>query len=231
VQETIMPQTIATVSEVRIAQPKPFARGQISGIDKQPVAGPIEATTTGLAGDGVGDPRYHGGADKALHCYAQHHYEHWQAQFPGNPHFRAGGFGENLCIEGTDEWQVCLGDQWQIGSARFEVSQGRQPCWKLNERFGVPDIAAQVQHNLRCGWYLRVLQSGHIQAGDSVQLLARPYAEWPLSRILELIDSRNCQPQAMREVLQLPLPPSWQHMFQRRLDTGECEDWQRRLFG
>ena len=53
----------------------------------------------------------------------------------------------------------------------------------------------------------------------------------PLSRILELIDSRNCQPQAMREVLQLPLPPSWQHMFQRRLDTGECEDWQRRLFG
>ena len=134
-------------------------------------------------------------------------------------------------IEGTDEWQVCLGDQWQIGNARFEVSQGRQPCWKLNERFGVPDIAAQVQHNLRCGWYLRVLQSGRIQAGDSVQLLARSYAEWPLSRILELIDSRNCQPQAMREVLQLPLPPSWQHMFQRRLDTGECEDWQRRLFG
>lgn len=230
-QQTIMPQTIATVREIRIAQPKPFARGQISGIDKQPVTGPIEATPTGLVGDGVGDPRYHGGVDKALHCYAQHHYKQWQAQFPGNPHFRAGGFGENLCIEGTDEWQVCLGDQWQIGSARFEVSQGRQPCWKLNERFGVPDIAAQVQHNLRCGWYLRVLQSGRIQAGDSVRLLARPYADWPLSRILELIDSRNCQPQAMREVLQLPLPPSWQHMFQRRLNTGECEDWQRRLFG
>jgi len=101
----------------------------------------------------------------------------------------------------------------------------------LRLKRNLPGIAAQVQHNLRCGWYLRVLQSGHIQAGDSVHLLARPYAEWPLSRILELIDSRNCQPQAMREVLQLPLPPSWQHMFQRRLDTGECEDWQRRLFG
>ena len=45
-----------------------------------------------------------------------------------------GAFGENLSVDGLDEQSVCLGDEWQIGSARFAVSQGRQPCWKLNDR-------------------------------------------------------------------------------------------------
>ena len=94
-------------------------------------------------------------------------------------------------------------------------------CQKVCKTYQDGGLNVDVLHDL-------TLQ---IQAGESVQLLARPYADWPLSRILELIDSQNCQPQAMREVLQLPLPTSWQHMFQRRLDTGECEDWQRRLFG
>lgn len=226
-----MSQTIAIVREIRIGQPKAFARGQVSGIDKQPVAGAIAVTSAGLTGDGVGDPRYHGGTDKALHCYAQHHYAFWQQQFPGNPHFRAGGFGENLCIDDTDEWQVCLGDRWQIGSAQFEVSQGRQPCWKLNERFEIADMAARVQHNLRCGWYLRVLHGGEIQAGQEVLLLARPFPDWPLTRILELIDSQSCNADKLGEVLQLPLPESWRQMFRRRLESGVCEDWQRRLFG
>ncbi|OAM26738.1 MULTISPECIES: MOSC domain-containing protein [Eikenella] len=226
-----MSEIIATVREIRVGRPKAFARNQVSGIDKQPVPGIIAVGPTGLEGDGVGDPRYHGGADKALHCYAQAHYAYWQRQFPANPHFRAGGFGENLCIEGTDEWQVCLGDQWQIGTARFEVSQGRQPCWKLNERFEIADMAERVQHNLRCGWYLRVLQTGGIQAGDSVALLSRPFPDWPLVRILALIDSRSCDETALREVLALPLPASWRQMFERRLETGVCEDWQRRLYG
>ena len=124
-----------------------------------------------------------------------------------------------------------MGDIWQIGTARFQVSQGRQPCWKLNERFGIADMALQVQQSLRCGWYLRVLETGQIQAGDPIFLLERPFPDWPLTRILQLIDSRNCDEHAMREALRLPLPSSWQRLFEQRLLTGTCEDWQRRLFG
>ena len=124
-----------------------------------------------------------------------------------------------------------MGDIWQIGTARFQVSQGRQPCWKLNERFGIADMALQVQQSLRCGWYLRVLETGRIQAGDPIFLLERPFPDWPLTRILHLIDSRNCDEHALRDPLRLPLPSSWQHLFEQRLLTGTCEDWQRRLFG
>ena len=52
-----------------------------------------------------------------------------------------------------------------------------------------------------------------------------------MARVLALIDSRCCDAETMRAVLQLPLPESWARLFSRRLETGECEDWQLRLFG
>lgn len=221
----------AILRQIRIGQPQPFARGQVSAMDRQPAHGTVEVLADTLAGDSVGDTRFHGGADKAVHCYTLAHYDYWRTLYPDNPRFQAGGFGENLCIDGADETSVCMGDIWQIGTARFQVSQGRQPCWKLNERFGIADMALQVQQSLRCGWYLRVLETGRIQAGDPIFLLERPFPDWPLTRILQLIDSQNCDEHAMREALRLPLPSSWQHLFEQRLLTGTCEDWQRRLFG
>ena len=126
---------------------------------------------------------------------------------------------------------MCIADQWRIGSAVFEVSQGRQPCWKLNDRFQVPGMALRVQRSLRAGWYLRVLQPGTVQAGDTVWLLARPQPAWPIARLLEVIDRRDCTPATLREILALPLPPSWQRLFQRRLDSGRSEAWDARLQG
>ena len=221
----------AILRQIRIGQPQPFARSQVSAMDRQPAHGTVEVLADTLAGDSVGDTRFHGGADKAVHCYPLAHYDYWRALYPDNPRFQAGGFGENLCIDGADETNVCMGDIWQIGTARFQVSQGRQPCWKLNERFGIADMALQVQQSLRCGWYLRVLETGRIQAGDPIFLLERPFPDWPLTRILQIIDSRNCDEHTIREALRLPLPSSWQRLFEQRLLTGTCEDWQRRLFG
>ena len=126
---------------------------------------------------------------------------------------------------------MCIGDEWQIGTARFAVSQGRQPCWKLNERFGIADMSLRVQQSLRCGWYLRVLAAGEVASGDEVFLLSRPFLEWSVARVLALIDSRCCDADEMRAVLRLPLPESWARLFARRLETGGCEDWDRRLFG
>lgn len=211
----------------------PYTRpGTFSAIDKQPVTGPVAVLAESLSGDEQGDRRVHGGPDKAVHVYPWAHYAIWQGDLGNLPVLTApGAFGENLSVDGLDEQNVCLGDEWQIGSARFAVSQGRQPCWKLNDRFGVPDMSRRVQDTGRTGWYLRVLGQGSLQAGDDVSLIVRPHPDWPLDRIAALIRQRVCETATLREVLALPLPPSWRKLFERRLAQGMAESWDQRLWG
>ena len=231
------PQAVAKLRALLTGRARPYTRpGSVSAIAKQPRSGPVAVGLLGLAGDEQGDPRVHGGPDKAVHCYAFSQYAPWRQELAGNATAQAllaqpGAFGENFSLDGINESQVCLADQWQVGSARFEVSQGRQPCWKLNDRFGLPDMALRVQTSLRAGWYLRVLQVGQVQAGDTVWLLARPHPEWPIDRLLRVIAERDCAPETLREILTLPLPPSWHRLFTRRLESASVEDWSSRLVG
>ncbi|MEC5399687.1 MOSC domain-containing protein [Uliginosibacterium sp. H1] len=210
--------------------------GVRSGIAKQPVAGPVMAGELGLTGDEQGDLRVHGGPDKAVHCYAWQHYARWRQALAASDAALAllqapGAFGENLSVEGLDEHGVCIGDRWQIGHSVMEVSQGRQPCWKLNQRFGVPDMARRVQDSLMAGWYMRVLAPGDVQAGDTWALLERLHPDWSIARLLGLIRDRDTDASTLAAVLRLPLPPSWQRLFSRRLESGTVEDWASRMVG
>lgn len=201
-----------------------------SGIDKRPVAGPQRVESQGLVGDRQADLRAHGGVDKALHCYAWSNHAHWQSCLPGHPLLAGpGAFGENLCIDGLDEHAVCIGDRWRVGSALLEVSQGRQPCFKLNLRFGVADMVHRVQDSLRAGWYLRVLQPGELSAGDRIELVACPFPGWTVARLLGVIRDRQTQPETIEPLLALPLTPAWRRMFERRLRTAQVEDWAPRM--
>lgn len=224
---------IAQVRAVLTGVVRPYTRAASrSAIDKQALAGPVAVHPLGLAGDEQGDPRVHGGPDKAVHCYPWSHYAHWRIALPATPLLQApGAFGENLSLDGLDEHGVCIGDRWQIGSAHFELSQGRQPCWKLNDRLQVPDMARRVQDSGRAGWYLRVLRPGQLQAGDAVRLLDRPHPDWSVARLLRLIADRDCAPALLDAVLALPLPAAWERLFRRRREQGQAEDWTARLQG
>ena len=82
-----------------------------------------------------------------------------------------GGFGENLTILNLTEADVCIGDIWQIGDVvRVQVSQPRQPCWKLARRWKIKTLALQVQQTGRSGWYYRVLTKGAVESGMSVSI-------------------------------------------------------------
>lgn len=203
-----------------------------SGIAKQPREGRLRVGPTGLDGDQQADLRVHGGPDKAVLCYAWHHYEAWRRSLPHCALLDApGAFGENLSVDGLDERDVFMGDRYDIGSARFVVTQGRQPCFKLNLRFDVPDMSRRVQDSGRVGWYLRVETPGEVAAGDPIVLVERPYPSHSVADILDIIREREVRPDRLRPLLDLPLPPSWQRMFSRRLERGTAEDWTRRLQG
>lgn len=210
----------------------PSARNTRSGIHKTPVPGRVHVGVLGLAGDAQGDPRLHGGVEKAVHHYPHEHYSAWQAEIGAHPLLQApGAFGENLCSTGLTEENICLGDRLRVGEALLEVTQARQPCWKLNERFGLPDMARRLQQTRRTGWYYRVLQEGDVWAGAAITCEVRPYPQWPLARLLDLLYRPSLDPLEIRAALALPLPGSWQRLLQRRLDTGLLEDWAPRLDG
>jgi MOSC domain-containing protein YiiM len=201
-----------------------------SAIDKQTVGGPVRVHRLGLAGDEQADRRIHGGEEKALHCYAWSHYAAWRAELPGFERWHApGAFGENLSIEGLDENSVCIGDRWRVGTAVTVVSQGRQPCFKLNLRFEVADMAARVQSTLRAGWYLRVEQPGEVAAGASLSLMDRPHPTFSVARLLALIRDRVTEPAQLEPVLRLALTSSWRRLFEQRLAARQVEDWSRRM--
>ena len=212
---------------------QPFTRpGSQSAIDKQPQQGQLKVSTLGLHGDEQGDLRVHGGVEKAIHHYPLEHYARWADELGAHPLLtQPGAFGENFSTTGWSEHDVCLGDRIQVGTALLEVSQGRMPCWKLSDRFAVANLALRVQQSGRTGWYYRVLEEGVVSAGDSLQRVERPFADWSLARLSAVLFDKRVDTQLLRECLALPLVPSWRRTLERRLEKGMTEDWGPRLQG
>jgi len=111
-----------------------------------------------------------------------------------------------------------------------EVSQTRQPCWKLNLRFDQPDMARRVQDTGRTGWYFRVISEGVIAPGDRAEPTARPHPDWPLSRVWRLLYRDTLDLATLADFAALPgLPESWQRTVDARLARHRVEDWGARL--
>lgn len=166
----------------------PFRGDEPSAIAKLPVADAVAVGRLGLAGDEQADRSVHGGIDKAIHHYPADHYDWWRGQLGAVPLLgAAGAFGENISTTGLDETSVFLGDRFRLGSALVEVTQARQPCWKLDHRFGAKGVMAAVVQTRRSGWYYRVLEPGTVRAGDDLELVERPWPDWPLASLFGLL--------------------------------------------
>ena len=122
------------------------------------------------------------GVDKALHHYAADHYPQWRTELDRSA-FSPGDFGENVASLGLTEETVCIGDVFALGTATVQVSQGRQPCWKVNEHTANKKMAYLFQKTGRTGWYYRVLEPGIAGAGDTVSLLGRTQPNWTVERV------------------------------------------------
>lgn len=204
-----------------------------SGIAKRPVSAPLPLGVTGFSGDGQGDTRHHGGPEKAVHHYPLDHYDGWRADLGAHPLLTAAGaFGENLSTLGLDEAVVAVGDVFRLGTAVVQVSQGRQPCFRLNLRFGRPDMARRVQASGRTGWYYRVLHPGVVGPDDTLTLIDRVAPAWTLARLWRTLYADPLHRGELQRMAALtPLAEGWRLLAARRLASGTVEDWGRRLDG
>lgn len=175
-----------------------------SGIFKSPVTGFVRVTQTALEGDQQADLKNHGGPDNVLLAYAAAHYAFWRKEL-ALPDLAFGSFGENVTLAGdfSDE-TVCVGDTWKIGPVVLQVTQPRQPCWKLARRLNRPEVVKKVIDRGWGGWYSRVLAEGAIATGMAVELLARPHPEWNLIRAVKTMYARNHSPDAAGQLARLP---------------------------
>lgn len=220
------------VLEIRVGQAAPLgSSGRMSAIDKWKVHGPVQLGHLGLDGDEQADRRRHGGPHKAIHAYSVSHLSKWAEELPNRAdRFQPGAFGENLVVGAINEDGLCIGDRWRIGSALVEVSQGRQPCWKLNIRFDVPDMARRVQDTGRTGWYFRVIEVGKVCGGNHGTLVSRPLPGWSIARVSHLLYHDRMNRPALAELAAIPgLPESWRRLAEARLESGRSEDWSKRI--
>lgn len=175
---------MGSILSVNLAVPElsTAARVGLTGINKQPVDGPVTVrapgpkTTglhSGLVGDQIFDVEHHGGDDQAVYAYAREDYDWWEAELdrvlPG------GVFGENLTTVGVDVNHAVIGETWLIGdSLELQPTFGRVPCATFQAKMAEPQWVKMFTRENRPGAYLRVVRPGKVQAGDPVSVIHRP---------------------------------------------------------
>lgn len=202
-----------------------------TGFFKHPVNDLVWLGRLNLDGDGQADLDNHGGLDKAVNVYPIEHYSYWMQDLSVNE-LVPGAFGENFTTEALSENEVCIGDIFEIGESLVEVSQPRQPCWKLARRWGVQDLALRFQNTGRTGWYFRVLREGLVQANQTVALVSRPYPRWTIAAANLLMHHQTEDMDAAQDLANCPaLSSRWQAKLSKRAASGMVESSSRRLYG
>ena len=235
-----LPLHIANLVCVRAGKAMPFAREQMSAIDKAPIKEAVAVNFMGLSTDEQADRRHHGGPLKAVHQLATSTYDKINTEF--GLKVRVGTLGENLTTEAVtglpamDESTVCIGDVFQYGqdeiingnggdSVQLRIVQPRRPCYKINDQIGqfklnkVPNIASWVTKQGIAGWYFEVVRDGMINADLPVYLIERPYPFatleklWQLSNSKEKFDAEVIEPWLAIECLE----DSWKTVLTKKM--------------
>ncbi|OYX27731.1 MAG: sulfurase [Flavobacteriales bacterium 32-35-8] len=161
------------VTSTNIAKPTTILfRGKkvTTGIYKTPTNQPIYLGKSDVKDDEVTDRKYHGGEFKACYLFSENHYNYWKNLYP-DLDWNWGMFGENLTVNGLDETKLMIGDIYKIGSALVQVTQPREPCFKLGVKFGSQKVVKQFVNHGFPGTYVRVLEEGFVKTGDAASLI------------------------------------------------------------
>lgn len=171
-----------------------------TGIFKDPIDGPVRLGRLNLDGDEQADLTVHGGVDKALYTYPSEHYPLWRQELPGVD-LPWGAFGENLTTEGMLESEVCIGDEFEIGTAIVRVSQPRLPCYKLGLKIPSPGIIKAFMKSGRSGIYFSVVKEGILTTGDTIRFLRADGNGITVQEVAQIFTRRDNDSDRIQKIL------------------------------
>jgi MOSC domain-containing protein YiiM len=177
-----------------------------TSIFKNPVDDSRKVSFLNIEGDEQSDLNVHGGINKAVYAYDFSHYEHWKNILQRND-WQYGMFGENLTTSGLLDHEVRVGDIYQIGSTKLQVVQPRFPCFKLNIRFGLPNMIDRFMEEKRNGIYLKVHEEGVIRVNDEITLIEQSPYDVMISDYVDCYYSKGSNKSILKNLLSIPYLP------------------------
>jgi MOSC domain-containing protein YiiM len=172
-----------------------------TGIFKFGVDTPICLGHEDVLNDHVLNRKYHGGVDKACYLYSADHYPFWEKKYSEND-WQWGMFGENLTVRGLNESEIRIGDIYRVGGAVIQVSQPRQPCYKLGIRFENQSIVQDFWESSYPGVYVRVIESGNITTGDVMVLIRRNEESLTVGQVFSIFTRNRNDQELIRKAIQ-----------------------------
>lgn len=172
----------------------------------------------GLVGDKVSDTRYHGGIDKAVFANSFINYPKWQNFLQRSEPLDYGALAENLTIDLIDEADVFIGDVHKIGEAILEISQPREPCWKIGQKWHNKYFTKYIYETGETGWYYRVLQAGEIKQNDEIELVKRVNSKVSIKKANEILRDPKSNMELCEYLLNLEvLALDWKNSLKKKL--------------
>ena len=161
-----------------------------TGIYKYPVLEPLLLEKEDVAKDTVIDRKHHGGEFKACYLFSADYYPDWKTKYP-HLEWDWGMFGENLTVSGLNEDLLFVGDIYTLGTAKIQITEPRQPCYKLGIRFGDQAVLQEFIAYGHPGTYVRILEQGWVKTGDEMVLESSNPNPLSIQQYNTLINDRN----------------------------------------
>ncbi|ACK93270.1 MOSC domain-containing protein [Bacillus thuringiensis] len=200
-----------------------------TGINKKQVKEPVYLSFVKFNGDGQADLVHHGGVDKAVCVYTGDHYPYWEQEL--NQDLVYGAFGENITVSGMREEDVCIGDTFELGQAIVQVTQPRQPCFKLAKKYNIPKLPLYFQETGYTGFYFRVLKEGWVSSVDTLKRLQSDPKGVSVAFANRIMHKEKQNIEGIKRILEVnALSSSWRKSFEKRI-SGEEINTKERLEG
>jgi len=188
------------IISTNIAQPTTFTwKGEEvrTGIYKKPSQEPLFLTKNDVVNDEVSDRLHHGGYYKACYLYSAEQYPYWKELY-ADLDWTWGMFGENLTVGNFDENKVYVGDIYSVGNAVVQISQHREPCYKLGHKFGAQDVLRQFIEHGSGGTYVSILEEGSVTVGDEFILEERSQETLTVAALFQLVFAKDKHQELLR---------------------------------